>query len=85
MAQSIRETRYLGIQKWLRLKGYCMDNGQIDNQKYRKLIVEFVFTTNAKFDVTKAKGGFSSLENFVSNRFGKFCDFCNRKYNPRKK
>lgn len=84
MAQvETKESRSNGIKKWLCTKEYCLVNGKIDETQYRTLIAEFIVTVKPNFDKSKMANGFSSMENFVSNRFPDFCHFANRKYNPR--
>jgi hypothetical protein len=74
--------RAYGIQNWLCNRGYCLApeaKYKVDKVMYKDLLKEFC-NSQEDFDLSKVKD-LGSYENYVNNRFSKFCQFCDKKFN----
>jgi hypothetical protein len=75
-----------GIVNWLLKRGYCYegsDKNKIDQTQYKELINEFILWDNPDTDISKRQ--IEQREQYVQDRFTKFCHFCiNIYYNQNK-
>lgn len=70
--------RSYGIKSWLIGKGFCLHEDsktKVDTDQYRELLKEFCLYDKPDFDLILVSH-LGTYEQYVQNRFLKFCAFC---------
>lgn len=71
--------RAYGIQKWLCDKGYILAEGskyKVDKVMYKELLKLFCLDQKPDFDFSRST--MEKQEQFVTNRFPQFCQYCTK-------
>lgn len=76
----IHHNRY-GIQNWLVSKKYIphpSEKMKVNQEEYLVLLNEFAASVEFKAQQHFVR----KVEQFIQNKFSRFADFCNKKFNP---